>query len=56
MGILAMTNDDIDCKLPLQMWVTTQEEEHRPLLHQLTKTFLGNLPDSQCHPPSLLLY
>ncbi|XP_018424228.1 PREDICTED: dynein beta chain, flagellar outer arm-like [Nanorana parkeri] len=40
MGILVMTSDDIDCKLPLKMWMTTQEEEHQPLLHQLTKTFL----------------
>ncbi|XP_068122143.1 uncharacterized protein [Hyperolius riggenbachi] len=39
-GVLAMTSDDIDCKLPLKMWMTAQAEEHQPLLHQLTKTFL----------------
>lgn len=56
MGILTMTSDDIDCRLPLQMWMTTQEEENRPLLQQLTNTFLGNLTDFLCQSLAVLLH
>ncbi|KAM9320087.1 uncharacterized protein PAF06_004553 [Gastrophryne carolinensis] len=40
MGILAMASSDIDYRLPLNMWMSTQAEEHQPLLCQLIKTFL----------------
>ncbi|XP_075053831.1 uncharacterized protein LOC142139871 [Mixophyes fleayi] len=39
MGILAMTSDDMDWKLPLKIWMRTHAE-HEPLLLQLTETFL----------------
>ncbi|XP_063809812.1 uncharacterized protein LOC135027842 isoform X3 [Pseudophryne corroboree] len=38
-GILAMTSDDMDWKLPLKTWMSSHAE-HQPLLHQLTETFL----------------
>ncbi|XP_075707241.1 uncharacterized protein LOC142741794 [Rhinoderma darwinii] len=39
-GILAMTSDDMDWKLPLRMWMKTHAEDRQLLLLQLTDTFL----------------
>ncbi|XP_069829066.1 uncharacterized protein [Dendropsophus ebraccatus] len=39
-GILAMTSDDIDWKLPLKMWMKTHAEDRQLLLLQLTETYL----------------
>ncbi|XP_075192459.1 uncharacterized protein LOC142291659 [Anomaloglossus baeobatrachus] len=39
-GILAMTSDDMDWKLPLKMWIKTHAEDRQLLLNQLSETYL----------------
>ncbi|XP_077152557.1 uncharacterized protein LOC143816267 [Ranitomeya variabilis] len=39
-GIVTMTSDDIDWKLPLKMWMKTHAEDRQLLLHQLSETYL----------------
>ncbi|XP_075119220.1 uncharacterized protein LOC142194092 [Leptodactylus fuscus] len=39
-GILAMTSDDMDWKLPLKRWIKTHEEDRQLILQQLTETYL----------------
>ncbi|KAE8625049.1 hypothetical protein XENTR_v10006145 [Xenopus tropicalis] len=39
-GILAMTRCDVNCKLPLYVWIKSLADEHQQLLHELTETFL----------------
>ncbi|XP_040278224.1 dynein beta chain, flagellar outer arm-like [Bufo bufo] len=39
-GILAMTSDDIDWKLPLKMWMKTHAEDRQLHLLQLAETYL----------------
>lgn len=49
MGILAMTSNDMNWKLPLKMWMKTHAEDRQLLLRQLTETYLGNEFHSPCH-------
>ncbi|KAG8587471.1 hypothetical protein GDO81_005673 [Engystomops pustulosus] len=39
-GILALTSDDVDWKLPLKIWMKSYPEDHQLLFLQLTETYL----------------
>ncbi|XP_056412427.1 uncharacterized protein LOC130355786 isoform X2 [Hyla sarda] len=39
-GVLAMTSDDMDWKLPFKMWMKTHAEDSQLLFLQLTETYL----------------